>query len=222
MRNFHSLTLMATVTILALGLTSCGAEKSSGKNILKDFHAEMSTWKMADNAKKAYPNLSEVEAKKSYARKMMFDYFRKTKDPEKRQMMAAMVYTGFSHMNTRARPAYCGRMNVDINGFAQKFAARHKSEEKAVNMILARHDLTQDDVWAHNERFSMAAVKSDLMRAGGLNGTRSLCSDIKKKPQKYAQQFNFSKTMPNVAAQLRQAMATPVKQAEATVPTLRR
>ena len=222
MGRFRTISKAIAVSVLTLGLTACGGESSSNGNLLKDFHAEMSTWKMTDNAKKAYPHLSEVEAKKSYARKMMFDYFRKTKDPEKRQMMAAMVYTGFSHMNTRARPAYCGKMNVDITEFAQKFEARHKSQEKAVNMILARHDLTQDDVWAHNARLSMAAVKGDLMRAGGLNGTRSLCSDINKRPQKYAQQFNFAKTMPNVAAQLRQAMATPVKQAEATPPTLRR
>jgi len=153
----------------------------------------------------AYPNLPEHKAKKRYANDMMFKYFRKEKDAEKRHLMAAMVYLGYAQLNTHARTAYCAKMNVDISDFKSRFERQHKAQNKAVDIIFAKHDLSREDVWKQNERMMMINVKNDLMRAGGLNGTRSLCSDIIKKPQHYAQPFNFAKIMPVAAAQLRQA-----------------
>lgn len=204
-----------------LTLAACGGK--SEPNLYKDLAAEMSSWHMTKKATEAYPNLSKPEAMKSYARKMMFDYFRKTKDPEKRQLMAAMVYLGYDQINTRARPEYCAKVNVDINSFAGKFKARHIKERKAVDIILAKNNLTRDKIWEDYKRTAMVNVKNDLLKASRMGGSHAICSDIRKHPQKYASHFNFSKTMPNVAAQLRQATVVPVKHAQKTpVPQLRR
>lgn len=221
MWNLGKLAISAALAS-TLVLSGCGG--SGEANLFKDLQIELASWKLTDKALEAYPKLPEDKAKKKYANDMMFQYFRKEKDPEKRHLMAAMVYLGYAQMNTRARPAYCGKMNVDISAFKARFEAQHKAQTKSVDMILAKHELSRDMVWEHNERMMMISVKNDLMRAGGLNGTRSLCSDIKKKPQKYAEPFNFTKIMPIAAAQLRQAKTlSETRHAELTaVPALRK
>lgn len=206
----------------ALLLSACG--KEAKPNLLKDIQVEMSSWRLTKDATSAYPNLPEDKAKKQYANDMMFNYFRKEKDPEKRHLTAAMVYLGYAQMNTRARPAYCTKLRVDISAFKSRFESQHKAEDKAVDTILAKQNLTRDMIWEQNQRMMMVNVKNDLLRAGGLQGSHAMCSDIKKKPQKYAQPFNFTKIMPVAAAQLRQAQAQSVtRHAELTeVPTLRK
>ena len=203
-------------------LSACG--KEAKPNLLKDIQIEMSSWRLTKNATETYPNLSEDKAKKRYANDMMFKYFRKEKDPEKRHLMAAMVYLGYAQMNTRARPAYCTKLRVDISAFKSRFESQHKAEDKAVDTILTRNNLSRDMIWEQNERLMMVNVKNDLLRAGGLQGSHAMCSDIKKKPQKYAQPFNFTKIMPVAAAQLRQAQTQAVtRHAEvAAVPALRK
>lgn len=221
MWNFGKLTLLCCA-LGAMALSACGGETKP--NLLKDIKIEMSSWHLTKSAKDAYPNLSEDKAKKRYANDMMFKYFRKEKDAEKRHLMAAMVYLGYAQMNTRARPAYCTKLKVDISAFKSRFESQHKAQDKAVDAILTRHGVSRDLIWEQNERMMMVSVKNDLLRAGGLHGTRAMCSDIKKKPQKYAQPFNFTKIMPVAAAQLRQAETHITSQhAElASLPTLRK
>ncbi|MEP3890868.1 MAG: hypothetical protein ABJN69_10390 [Hellea sp.] len=215
-----SLTLCLAAS--ALMLSACG--KEAKPNLLKDIQVEMSSWRLTKNATDAYPNLPEEKAKKRYANDMMFNYFRKEENPEKRHLTAAMAYLGYAQMNTRARPAYCTKLRVDISAFKSRFESQHRAEDKAVDTILAKQSLTRDMIWEQNERMMMVNVKNDLLRAGGLHGSHAMCSDIKKKPQKYAQPFNFTKIMPVAAAQLRQAQAQAVTQhAELTAaPTLRK
>jgi len=228
MWNLKAATKTATLLAMTIGLSGCGGDTSSGfatANLLRDIQTEMKSWNMTSEAKKAYPGLSPEEATKTYARKMMHSYFRKTESSEKRELMAAMVYLGYAQLNTHARPAYCNEMNVNISSFSKKFADRHQKEDQAVNMILAKHKLTSEKIWEKNKRQSRVIVKNDLMRAAGLRGTYALCSDIKSNPQKYANSFNFKKTMPGVAVQLNQATAPkPVtKHAEVgPAPALRR
>lgn len=214
--------MLSGLALSTLALSGCSGETES--NLLKDIQFEMSSWHLTKSAQNTYPNLPEDKAKKRYANDMMFQYFRKEKDAEKRHLMAAMVYLGYAQMNTRARPAYCERVNVDISAFKSRFERQHKEQTKSVDMILAQHDLSRDMVWEQNERMMMVNVKNDLMRAGGLSGTHAMCNDIKKKPQKYAQPFNFTKIMPVAAAQLRQAQThAATKHAElAAVPALRK
>lgn len=205
-----------------LALSACGGD--SGANLYKDLQVELKSWNLTKKATEAYPDLPEDKAKKNYANKMMFDYFRSEPDAGKRQLMASLVYLGYAQLNTRARPHYCAKVNVDISDFKQKFERQHKAEDKAVNLVLARHNLTPDMIWEENERYMMVSVKNDLLRAGGLQGSHAMCSDIRKKPQHYAKPFNFSKIMPHAAAQLRQAQAQEVtRQAQLdSVPSLRK
>lgn len=220
MRKFHLFMLSAATIVI--GLSGCGPEKG-GKNLLNEINTEMRSWHLTSNAKKAYPNLNEVEAKQRYVRKMMADYLRNEPSAEKRQLVSAMVYLGYAQLNTRARVEYCGNMNVDINGFSRVFSSRHTDQDRAVDLILAKHDITRDWVWNKNKRASMTNVKNDLMRAGKLHGSRAMCSDINKYPDKYAIQLNFAKTLPNVARQLKEAeKSSVVKQASVEVPQLRR
>lgn len=214
---------MSCLALSAVALSACGGGDSK-PNLLKDISIEISSWRIKKNATEAYPNLSEDKAKKRYANDMMFQYFRKEKDPEKRHLTAAMVYLGYAQMNTRARPAYCTKLRVDISAFKSRFESQHKAQDKAVNAILARHDLSRDMIWEQNERMMMVNVKNDLLRAGRLQGSHAMCSDIKKKPQKYAQPFNFDKIMPVAAAQLRQGgtyIAAQHAELKA-IPTLRK
>ena len=213
---------MSCVALSTLALSACGGETKP--SLLKDIQIEMSSWHLTKSAKDAYPNLSEDKAKIRYANDMMFKYFRKEKDPEKRHLTAAMVYLGYAQMNTRARPAYCTKLKVDISAFKSRFEGQHRAQDKAVDAILARHELSRDMIWEQNERMMMVNVKNDLLRAGGLHGSHAMCSDIRKKPQKYAQPFNFSKIMPVAAAQLKQGETHVATQhAELTaLPALRK
>jgi len=197
-----------SAAILALTLSACGG--GSGKTVdkLSAMQADIAVWKMGDEAQKAYPHMSLEKAKLRYANQKLFEAFRQYEAPEDKQLLAGLVYLGFAQLNTRARVAYCGNMNVDITGFSNALKRQHSGEERAIDIVLAHHGYTRDQIWEKQKRHAMASVKADLMAAGGHNGSYSACSALKKKPQKFVSQMHFSKRLPQASRQLKTAMKT--------------
>lgn len=176
-------------------LAACGAESgSSGHSVL----AGLNFWRISNQAIKTYPDKTPYEARKQYA-KDKFNEAAATMSDEQKRALAASFYLGYSSLNGRAIPDYCAQMRVDISAFADGFKKKNRREEASLEALLEAEGLTRDDVWEKQKRFAMAAAKNELLNAGGLKGSYSVCSDVEDHPERYLAQASFARQFPQIS-----------------------
>jgi len=199
-------TTTSCLVLASLVLSACGKEKTP--NLFLDLHIKMSLWGQIEPARKAYPNLHPGEARDTYKNDLMRQYFDDEQDSNKRHVMAAIIYLGYSQKHLRARAAYCDSLGVDISPYKSYLEYNHKSEDITVDRILAQNQISRETVWERNKINLVPNAKNNLWAIGGMKDPAVICSDIKNNPAKYTYSLNFGQVTPIAAQQLKQAQAS--------------
>ncbi|MEO1136609.1 MAG: hypothetical protein AAFW68_08375 [Pseudomonadota bacterium] len=185
----------------ALALSAC----AESNDTLSSTFASVKFWRITKTAEESYPHLPPVEARKQFVRDKYREAVAPLQTDEERQALAASIYMGFSMLNGRAIPAYCGEMNVDASAFEKGFRRQNRRLESALGRVLEAHGVTIEEAWARQERFAMAAAKAELMNAGGHIGSHSVCTKLKEQPHLFLTKAHFTQEFPEIAQTLRAA-----------------
>lgn len=183
----------------ALAMTAC----VESDNAMNSAFASVKFWRIAKDAEEAYPHLPPVKARKQYVRDKYREAIATHNSDEDRQSIAASFYMGFSMLNGRAIPAYCGEMNVDASAFRDGYLRQNRRLESALGRVLDAQGVTIEEAWERQKRIAMAAAKAELLNAGSHNGSYSVCKKLKDQPGMFLARAHFTQEFPEIAAALR-------------------
>jgi len=165
------------------------------------FTASMKQWNIKQEAVKAYPNLKPIDAQKKYIQ-VVFKERSAQMNVEQKRELAASFYAGFSLLNGHAIPEYCRNVGPYPEKLVERFKAINDASERAFNEVLARQNMSREDLWARNERYLMTAAKNDLMAASKNQGSYSVCKKLKEDPVLGTSKGNFGKEYPLIVRAL--------------------
>lgn len=197
--SFRRYVLAPAALLLMAGCNDAGGTAAKVFSDIQYFN-------ITKKAEEEYPQLPKHEAHKRFANAEFDRMYMAFETGEERRALAAAYFLGFSALNGRAIPEYCGEMNRDLSKFADGFEQQNRRELKAYRDFLETQGMTEDAAWAKVRRRAMSAAKFQLMEAGGLSkGSWGVCKDVEDNPFKYLARAKFADTFPSAARVLNAA-----------------
>lgn len=153
----------------------------------------------ADSVKKN-PDVSVSEAIGREAVARTSEQLSAEGDEKKRRARAASSYFGFYFVNTRTRPEFCRRQNVDISPFVAAFEREHAAESAQARAALAAVDTDENQLFDLVEKQLQQLIVQDMTDIATANkvSLREACQLIARNGEAVAAEMHISKVQPAV------------------------
>lgn len=115
-----------------------------------------------EEAKKEYPNETEMLAIQKIAVRRAEEYINTQGSFDEKRKNAADVFFGFYLINVRARMEYCRDLNVDISLFSNLFKETYKKEYLVAKKVRKYSLLDIDNLYGNIQSVMTRVIKKDM------------------------------------------------------------
>jgi len=115
-----------------------------------------------EEAKKEYPNETEIVAMKEIAVRRAEENMNTQSSFEEKRKTAADTFFGFYLFNVRARMEYCRNLNVDISSFSNLFKETYKKEYLVAKKVRGYSLLDINNLYGNIQPVMKKLIKKDM------------------------------------------------------------